>query len=153
MEMICDHARLFERQAGQGEVLVSKLCEGRSLKGALVDITSGGARILLDQPLDSGEVIRLTFLRRPDEVQHAGQMIIGQVLQSRGGPGRYVVGIAFGWYTGVKKAPRPIRRKGGLWSWFGLFSKKRKGDDRPSRRWVKETTKAATSRPCPSSAI
>ena len=62
---------------------MSRLSGGSPFKGTLSGLGNAGARVILDRPLDSGEVIRLTFPRKPGETRHRGRMIIGQVLHSR----------------------------------------------------------------------
>jgi hypothetical protein len=46
------------------------------------------------------------------------------VAHSQGVPGRYVVGIAFGWHADVGEAARPIYRKPAAAPWYRLFSRK-----------------------------
>src|SRR5271166_1037431 len=139
MEMANNNARRFERRRCRGDVLVSKLGGGPRLKGALVDISSGGARVILDRPLHSGEVIRLILPGRPGKVHHSGRIMIGQVLHSGGVPGRHVVGIGFGWYKGGEKTPRSSGRTSGLWSWLSGFLPKREDEVRPSGTKVEQS--------------
>ncbi|MHB1557232.1 MAG: PilZ domain-containing protein [Isosphaeraceae bacterium] len=111
-------SRAAERLTSPSVVWVNKLSGDRPLKGSLVGLTSTGVRLILDRPLESGEVIRLVFARQPGEVCYQGQTIIGQVRQSRNEAGRHIVGVAFGWATGCnrKRSPRPP--KAGWWSWL-----------------------------------
>ncbi len=120
-EMSDPAARVADQPTNPSEVLVSRLSGGSPLKGTLSGLGNAGARVILDRPLDSGEVIRLTFPRKPGETRHRGRMIIGQVLHSRYESGHHIVGVAFGWSTGFKR--KPSKRSAspfnhGLWSWL-----------------------------------
>ena len=119
-----DSARACAESSCQGEVRVTRLSGGPSIKGKVVDIRSGGAHLILDDPLNTGEIIRLILPARPDEVVHSGRMMIGRVLCSGGTPGRHNVGIGFGWRTDGKSKPRPSHRESGLWSWVRFLREK-----------------------------
>ncbi len=95
---------------------MNKLNGGPTLKGSLADLGSNGARVILDRPLENGEVIRLSFPREPGEVLYPGRTIIGRVLHSRGGLRRHVVGVAFGWSTACTRKRPPSPPKTGWWS-------------------------------------
>jgi hypothetical protein len=117
-------ARVVRRRPTRGGVLVYRLGGGPSFKGTLADLGSDGARLILDRPLDSGEVIRVIFPRKGDEANRPGRMILGQVVHSQAEPGGHVVGVVFGWDAAVKESTQPTARKAGLMSWFRLFWKK-----------------------------
>jgi hypothetical protein len=114
--MSVEAAHAAHRSTRSNEVLVNKLSGGSALKGSLIGLGSGGARVMLDRPLESGEVIRLTFPQELAARCPGGRMIIGQVRHSSGVPGRHVVGVSFGWPTGFNRRPSRIPLKPGLWS-------------------------------------
>ncbi len=117
-------ARVVRRRPSRGGVLVYRLSGGPSFKGTLADLASGGARLILDRPLASGEVIRLVFPRKGDEANRQGRMILGQVVHSQAELGGHVVGVVFGWDAAIKESAQPIAQKAGLGSWFRLFWRK-----------------------------
>ena len=114
-------ARVVQRRPARGRVLVYRLGGGPSFKGTLANLGSDGVRLILDRPLDSGEVIRLVFLRKGDEPNRPGRMILGQVVHSQADSAGHVVGVVFGWDAAVKESSQSIARKSGLMSWFRNF--------------------------------
>ncbi len=100
-------------------VLVSKLSGGPHFRGSLVKLGRTGAGLILDRPLERGEVIRLAFPKRLEEVRHPSQTIIGLVQHhSHSKRGRHVIRVVFGWDTQIrqKRFPGSLTRR--CWSWL-----------------------------------
>jgi hypothetical protein len=132
--MAVESPRLFQRRRCRGGVLVHRLGGGPSLKGSLADVGGGGARLILDRPLGSGEVIRLVFPPRSGDASRQGQMILGQVVHSQAESGGHVVGVAFGWDASFGESVRPAARETGFLSWFRSFWKKATSRPAPGSR-------------------
>jgi len=122
--MVEETKRLCGRRPCRGDVLVYNLNGGPSLKGELTDLGSGGARIILDSPLPSGQSVRLVFPAKTGQAQSRCRMIIGNVVYSQKEAARHVVGIAFGWNAATKESPQLIRHKSAPSLWFPFFSRK-----------------------------
>jgi hypothetical protein len=118
MGMSGQGAHVVQRRPARGGVLVYRLGGGPSFKGTLASLGSDGARLILDRPLDSGEVIRLIFNRKGDEANRPGRMILGQVVHSQAKPGHHLIRVVFGWDAAVKQSAQPITQKEGLRSWL-----------------------------------
>jgi hypothetical protein len=102
--------------------LVYRLGGGPSIKGKLADLGGGGARVVLERPLDRGEVVRLIFPRKADQAQQPGRLIIGHVVHSRAALEGYVVGVAFGWDAAVRVPAQPAVWRAEPASWFHRFT-------------------------------
>ena len=98
-----------------------RLAGGPCVKGTILDLGGGGARLILEKPIAVGEVIQLNFPRRPGQVRDPGRLMIGQVLHAGGVPGRHIVGIGFGWYTGAEVESAAKKPRRALWSWARLL--------------------------------
>jgi hypothetical protein len=96
---------------GRRQVLVYKLNGSEPITGELTELKKTGVRLALARPLGSGEVVRLIMPPSAHRASPSGRTIIG-----------HVVGIDFGWETGVgvgsRSAARPPRRP---W-WRRIFS-------------------------------
>jgi hypothetical protein len=124
--MDVESARTFNRRRCRGQILVYDLSGGETLKAELTDLGKGGARLLLDRPLNEGHVVRLVFPRRSEPGHRQGRTIVGQVVHSRSEAGKSIVGIAFGWDAAVQERSRPAAHQKPRRSWLGLVSRKAK---------------------------
>ena len=122
--MAVNRPRLVPRRTCRGGVLVRRLSGGPSLKGTLADLRMSGARLMLDHPLGSGEVVRLVFPARSGQANRQGHMILGQVVHTQPEPGGYAVGVAFGWDAVIHEIVEQDKQKLGFLDWFRSFWKK-----------------------------
>jgi hypothetical protein len=86
---------------GRRQVLVYKLNGGQPMTGELTELRKTGVRVALSHALNSGEVVRLILPPCASRPSSTGRTIIGHVVTSGTAPAGHLVGIDFGWETGV----------------------------------------------------
>ena len=115
--------RTSNRRACRGVVRVYPLIGGSAVLADLVDVSKGGASLVVDRPFSEDQGVRLVFPGNSSHKSHAGRTIVGHVVHSRLQGDRYSIGVAFGWEAAVKDNPRPVSRKA-RFAWFGLLGRK-----------------------------
>jgi hypothetical protein len=99
---------------GRRQVLVYKLNGSEPITGELTELKKTGVRLALAMPLGSGEVVRLIMPPRAHRALPSCRTIIGHVVTTASSSSGHLVGIDFGWQTGVgvgsRSAARPPRR-------------------------------------------
>ncbi len=131
MEKTTERASI--RRACRGTVRVYPLIGGCAVVAELVDVSKGGASLVVDRPFSEDQGVRLVFPGNTGHKSHAGRTIVGHVVHSRHQGDRYSIGVAFGWEAAVKDTPRPISRKAGF-AWFGLLGRKEPSPERTYSR-------------------
>jgi hypothetical protein len=123
-EMIDDGTRTSKRRPCRGDVLIHNFAGSSTSRGQVTELNSGGARVLVDHPIATGEVVRLTFPRRPGHADPGGRMIIGRVAHSTKEAGHHIIGFTFGWDTDLQQSSASKCPKKKSVRWFDLFRSK-----------------------------
>ena len=129
--MFREESRRSRRRPCHGEVLVYRLEGGPPLRGMLADVSDGGVRVTLGQPLVEDETVRLEFSRPHDPSSRPGRTIIGRVAHARRRSGCYHVGIAFEREAAAGGSPT-IRRDAPTPRWLRSFSHEARQRFRPT---------------------
>jgi hypothetical protein len=118
--------RLSHRRPCQARVVVHRLGGGPSHQAKLVDLGSGGVRLIVDQPMAVGEVVQLVFPGKSNGGRVHGRVIVGHAVHVAIKQGSYVVGIEFGWAAASPRRSKAHRVDSAAGWLFGLFSRRRK---------------------------
>ncbi len=109
------------RRACRGAVSLQSIGTGPLfVRGDLLDLGGGGARVAVDCPLEEGTVVSMTLPARRADAGH-GRKLLGRVVHAVRKGDRHEIGVEFGWETATGAQHEP--RRTGLWSRLrGAFS-------------------------------
>jgi len=108
---------------GRRQVLVYKLNGSEPMTGELTELRKTGLRLALARPLDNGEVVRLILPPSANRPSPSGRTIIGHVVTSSSAAAGHLVGIDFGWETGVGHGTRAAAHQAKRPWWRRIFSR------------------------------